>query len=207
MTNVRVFYTKTGRMRFISHLDTTRFFTRMLRKSEIPVYYTEGFNKHPYLNFILPLPLGFESTWEIVDFKVTEEISFDEIFARLNAVMPDGIKILKVTSPVFAAKDCRFAEYFIDFNKDVSKDLLVFLNGPSIVVEKKGKKGKISTIDILPLIKKYEIMGTGLDIILPAGNEININPTLFCVAFLGDKNLNYSILRKAILTEDLKIFE
>ncbi len=61
MKNVRVFYSKKGRMKFISHLDMNRFMTRMILKSGLPVWYTEGFNPRPYLTFALPLSLGFES--------------------------------------------------------------------------------------------------------------------------------------------------
>ncbi|MBQ8303735.1 MAG: DUF2344 domain-containing protein, partial [Clostridia bacterium] len=61
MKNVRLIYEKKDRMRFVSHLDMTRFMSRMIQKSKVPVWYTEGFNKHIYVTFALPLSLGFES--------------------------------------------------------------------------------------------------------------------------------------------------
>ena len=51
MRTVRVFYKKLGRLKFISHLDMNRFMLRALRLSGLPVWYTEGFNPHPYATF------------------------------------------------------------------------------------------------------------------------------------------------------------
>ena len=79
MKSVRIFYTKLGRMKFVSHLDMNRLMIRVIRKSGIPVWYTEGFNPHPYYSFALALSLGFESSCEILDFNLNEEMPYDEI--------------------------------------------------------------------------------------------------------------------------------
>ena len=71
MPNLRVFYEKTGRAKYISHLDINRCMQRALRRAEIPVWYTEGFNPHPYTTFALPLSLGYESLCETMDLRIT----------------------------------------------------------------------------------------------------------------------------------------
>ena len=60
-------------MRFISHLDMTRFMSRTIRRAELPVWYTEGFNPHLYMTFALPLSLGFESDYEVVDIRLLDD--------------------------------------------------------------------------------------------------------------------------------------
>ena len=60
-------------MRFISHLDMTRFMARVIRRAELPVWYTEGFNPHLYMTFALPLSLGFESEYEVVDIRLLDD--------------------------------------------------------------------------------------------------------------------------------------
>ena len=86
MKNVRLFYSKTGRLKFISHLDMTRFMSRIITRSKIPVWYTEGFNQHVYMNFALPLSLGFESVYEVVDFRLNDDgYSLDECSKQLFA--------------------------------------------------------------------------------------------------------------------------
>ena len=64
---VRVLFSKTGRARYISHLDLNRAMTRAMRRAEIPLWYTEGFNRHAYLTFAAPLSLGTESVCERMD--------------------------------------------------------------------------------------------------------------------------------------------
>ncbi len=70
MKNVRVFYEKKGRLKFVSHLDMNRFMSRLITKSKIPIWYTEGFNQHIYMNFAVPLSLGFEGFYEIMDIRL-----------------------------------------------------------------------------------------------------------------------------------------
>ena len=211
MENVRIFYKKKDRMKFVSHLDVQRFMIRMLRKAEIPVWYTEGFNKHPYINFALPLSLGFESNKEIMDFKVTEDISAEEIFNRLNSVFPNGIELLKVTEPKLKPKEIKYAEYFVLFEEDILNELADFLKSEEIKVIKKGKKGKETEIDLKPHIIKNEITVNGgntlLKLILPAGSELNINPSLLINAFLKDREIINFVTRNDLLTKDFNSFE
>ena len=64
MIPVRMFFSKTGRAKYISHLDTMRTFTRAFRRTSLPLWYTQGFNPHLYMTFPLPLALGVESLWK-----------------------------------------------------------------------------------------------------------------------------------------------
>ena len=88
METVRVFFAKEGRLKYISHLDVTRCLARVFKRSGLPIWYTQGFNPHAYLTFALPLPLGVESRCESFDFRLTEEVSYEEVKDRLNAVLP-----------------------------------------------------------------------------------------------------------------------
>ena len=93
MKTVRVFFAKEGRLKYISHLDVTRCLARVFKRSRLPIWYTQGFNPHAYLTFALPLPLGVESCCESFDFRLTEEVSCEEVTDRLNAVLPDDIAV------------------------------------------------------------------------------------------------------------------
>lgn len=211
MENVRVFYKKKDRMKFVSHLDITRFMIRMLRKAEIPVWYTEGFNKHPYINFALPLSLGFESNLEAMDFKLTSDMSAKEVFDRLSAVLPSGIELIKVAEPKLKPKEIKYAEYFVLFEGDQTKELTSFLLKSEIKVVKKGKKGKETEIDLKPHIIKNEITlvneDTLLKLVLPAGSELNINPQLLINEFLVGKDIAVTVTRNNLLTKDFNSFE
>ncbi len=51
MREVRLRFSKTGRLKYISHLDINRAMSRALKRAQIPLWYTEGFNPHPYITF------------------------------------------------------------------------------------------------------------------------------------------------------------
>ncbi len=215
MKNVRVIFKKRGELRFISHLDMNRFIPRIIRKTNIPVWYTEGFNSHIYINFALPLSLGFESDYEVLDIKLTDDNYPNEsVFEELKRVVPNSIEIIDVVSPWFKVGDIGFAEFEITFedNGEIYNQLKTFLEQPSILTLKKTKKGAMKEVELADKIKKFELTSslnnTILKIILSAGSD-NINPTLLLNAFQNQLEINlpdYAIKRTLLYTNDLKVF-
>ena len=68
----RAVFSKTGRAKYISHLDLMRAFQRVFKRAHLPIWHTQGFNPHVYIMFPLALPLGTDSRVEIMDFALTE---------------------------------------------------------------------------------------------------------------------------------------
>lgn len=93
---VRVCYSKTGNLRFIGHLDTQRMFERALRRSNLPIRYTQGFSKHIRLNLASALPLGFIGSAEMLDFWLDEHSDTQEIREKLQDSLPAEIRILEL---------------------------------------------------------------------------------------------------------------
>ena len=89
MRDVRLVFSKLGLLRFVSHLDLNRAVLRCIRRTDIPIWYTEGFNPHPYVTFALPLPLGAESVNDVMDIRVVGDFKNREIMEKLNAVLPE----------------------------------------------------------------------------------------------------------------------
>lgn len=216
MIKVRAVFEKKGRAKYISHLDLNRFMMRVFRKSGLPVWYTEGYNPHPYIAFALALSLGFESECEIMDFSLTEGVSFGKVKKSLNEIMPEGLKILSVITPEHNVKDILKAEYSVEclteFPEKLSCELERFLESDEICVEKKTKKG-IKTIDIKPdtEISGYDISEGKLilKIKLSAGTQNNLNPMLFTEAFSSVSPVKFetgNICRKNIFCADGEIF-
>ncbi len=212
LRNVRIFYKKYGRMIFASHLDMYRLMSRLLRLSSVPVWYTEGFNRHPYLTFALPLSLGFTSDYEILDIKITDDDYTDDMLkSALESVFPEGLEVISVSECVEKTGKIAFAEFNITFeNKDeyFAKNLTEFLMGDSIVTQKKTKKGTMKEIDLAPFIKRFSVTTEDnivLNIVLSAGGENNINPTLLLNAY-GELP-DYSVCRSMIYNADMQIFK
>ena len=205
MVKVRAVFEKKGRAKYISHLDLNRCIQRTIKRSGLPIWYTEGFNPHIYIMFALPLSLGYESSAEIMDFNLTENISYEEIKERLNSVMPEGIRVLKAFEPVNKHTSIKYAEYRICFNEFISRD--------SLNTVKRTKKGVEKVVDLKPLIKvrKIELLNGILEIeaLFPAGTENNINPSLLIDMFLsedlGDTTVS-EVERTGVLMENEKEF-
>ncbi len=213
MRNVRIFLYKKDRLKFVSHLDMNRFMTRILGLSKIPFWYTEGFNPHPYLTFALPLSLGFESEYEILDIRIVDDnFTNDMVKDALNRVMPEYIQAYEVCDAVLKVGKIGFAEFRITFSEypeDLPQRLTAFLLQDSIVVEKTGKKGKVSQLDLAPKIKSFTLDadddGLKLTLTLPAGGADNVNPTLLLDAF-GDLPY-YRVCRTKVFDVDMNLFK
>lgn len=208
MKDVRIFFRKTGRMKFISHLDLQRFMIRMIRRSGIPVWYSEGFNPHPYITFALPLSLGFESTYDVMDMRLSDDdFPLFQALDMLKAVMPEGIELFDIGEPRMKVGKIAFAEYKISYDGltyESTKELESFLSLPEILTEKRSKKGKMNTVDLAPAIKSFSVVGETVTLVLAAGSN-NLNPKLVFEAFEREtgKKLPYmSVVRTMIYDQN-----
>lgn len=202
-------------MRFVSHLDMTRFMQRATARAELPLWRTEGFNPRPYITFALPLSLGFESSYEIMEFRLTDDgFDISSLPALLNAVCPEYIRFFDAAEPIKKMKSVSFADFAVtlDDGGKFADALREFLKRGEILCEKKTKRGEIKQLDLAPQIDCAEVSeengNTLLKLRLPAGPVNNINPELLLGAFFNFQNekCGCSILRTAILDEDKQLF-
>lgn len=198
--NLRARFEKSGRAVYISHLDLMRTMQRAFKRSKIPVWYTEGFNPHIYLNFPLALSLGVTGRAEFMDFAVTEPADFAELRDSLNGEMPEGLRILEIFEPRYENKDVGFADYRIDFHSGADPRETLFrlekmLAEDRIEVDKRSKsKGMVKT-DIKPHINvtETELCDGFLRVFvrLPAGLKMNINAGVFTDAFADYSKIDF----------------
>lgn len=207
MNNVRIFFAKTGRAIYISHLDLYRVFQRAVKRCKLPVWETQGFNPHIYITFALPLALGTEGICESLDTKLTEDISFEEICERLNSALPRDIRVLSASEPVYKNTDIEKSEYEIRISTDWDK-LCGFFSQEKIMTEKKTKKG-ISEIDLKPMIEIVEMKDGFIRMRLPSGTQTNINANLVFEAFEKQFDMEIDTLnikRTAVYCQNGEIF-
>ncbi|MFA6350538.1 MAG: TIGR03936 family radical SAM-associated protein [Candidatus Omnitrophota bacterium] len=86
-------FTKTGIIKYISHLDLMRTFTRAMRRAGLPLKFTEGYSPHPKFSIKKALKLGIESEHEEAVVGVNQLIRPDEFKSRLQEQLPEGILI------------------------------------------------------------------------------------------------------------------
>ena len=211
-------------MKYISHLDVMRCMSRAVRRARLPLWYTEGFNRHPYMMFALPLSLGFSSQCESMDIRIEGEMTDADIAGRMRDVMPEGLRLLSVREPVMQPSEIAFADYRAQLCFDAPELAAGFLHGAgaalageSLIVQKPGKSGRkkvMKEIDLLPLIASCSMEqkepAVLLKLILPAGNQTNISPALLLDALeekAGVQDVGREITRLELLTKDLQMFE
>lgn len=92
---IRITFSKQGALRYTGHLDLHRLWERAARRAELPLAYSQGFHPQPKINLAAALPLGFSSRCEIMDMKLEQDISIEDLPARLQSTLPPDIQVLK----------------------------------------------------------------------------------------------------------------
>ena len=217
--DVRMSFEKTGMAKFISHLDTVRCITRAMKRADVPIWFTEGFNPHAFLTFAMPLSLGFESLCETVDFRLMEEVDLEELATRLNNALPVDITVKEIYVYETSPNDIRWAEYKIIFNNPDNKLLETAestLSSNEIIVEKKAKQGRkkvAKEVNIKEHIKSFELTEENgkliLNTVLSSGTSININPMLLIGALVKDTGTDeqdVDIIKIQSYKENMEVF-
>lgn len=92
---IRVWFRKSERLRYISHLDVLRAWERSLRRAELPLSYSQGFTPHPKLAFGSPLPMGFSSEGEVMDVTLDERVELPEFIRRLEEQTTPDLAVIR----------------------------------------------------------------------------------------------------------------
>lgn len=219
MRSVRIWFTKKETAKYISHLDLTRCLIRAFRRTDIPLWYTEGFNPHPHLVFGLSLPLGVEGECEILDIRLdNENYPNERVLSELNRVTVPGIEFFKIQEPEYKPLFITSGLYEMKISsnngENIKESILNKINSKNILIQKKTKKGEIKEINVsehLTALKFIKSEDTDLhfSFILPAGNDFTINPVMFKDALIEDfapENISWSITRNKLLLKDLTEF-
>lgn len=87
---------KNGHAKFLSQREFLNIIEQSVRRANIPIVFSEGFNPRPRLSFTTALPLGISSADEIIYFYLSEWLSPNEILQKLSKVLIDGITVSSV---------------------------------------------------------------------------------------------------------------
>lgn len=164
MTKQFIFY-KGGLLRFVGHLDMMRTIHRAIRRADIPIAYSQGFNPHPIMSFANPLGLGIAGEREIMEIRLEREMSSEDCLNALNKELPDGLHIEAVrdipdTTPAIMSL-VEAAIYRIEFpldSKDYKTAFETMMQQDQILITKMGKvKGRkqMVEVDVKPWIYEY----------------------------------------------------
>jgi radical SAM-linked protein len=134
---------------------------RALRRSEVPVEYTQGFHPHLKLSFGPPLQLGYTSEAEYFDLVLIRPFN-TEMAGRLNEAMPEGFYIIEARPNFFGKKvslssklNRAVYEVAVDGDYDYRSLIEKLLAEAAVEIERVGKK-ETKTVDIRPAIYRLE---------------------------------------------------
>lgn len=176
---LRFRFKKQGSLQYISHLDLVRTMHKVIVRSKLPLWYTEGFNPKPKMIFAAPLSIGTESVCEFMDLRMNEYIEPAEAMARINANMTSEMQIVEAYYPESKFTDLKWMSYRIKISTPNVTDQLVekcnlLLGADLVEVQKKNSE---QTMNIRPLIKSAVATRVGDDIIVDA--VLSADPSAF----------------------------
>ncbi len=189
---IRMQFCKTREGRFLSHLDLMHTWERVIRRSQLPLAYSQGFNPHPKINFASACAVGTTSDGEYMDMELTQELPVEQVEEMLQAVMPPAFRVsaMKVVSgkaPSLMSIIQR-ARYVLQLElveeatqEQLDAALENFWQQEEIVIYryKKNSKDK-KPVNIRPGVYELELTAEGknalLHIQVQSGNEGNIRP-------------------------------
>lgn len=190
----RLLFSKHGRACYISHLDLMSTFQRVFLRAEVPIWQTEGFHKHAYVSIALPLSVGYSSDCEILEFNLDEGMPLSEVPDRMNASMPEGIRVLQCYAIEAPMKKLAEIDWTITMEYDngvpahAVQAITGLLEQTSLVIQKKSKKSKkgYTELDLIPMIHLWEMA--------PSENRIQVHARLMA----QNPGLNPAIVLNAI---------
>lgn len=214
MSNYVLKYKRGDEVKYISHLDFVRFIQRVIRRADLSMEFSCGFNPHPLMAIALPLSVGVTADGELMRVSFTDDLSEDFVMDTLNKAFPVGFEIVKVKKTV--GKEIDFtkinqADYtcVCELENTILPDIKEFLNLDKILVMKKSKSG-IKEADIKSHIHSLEIIDTKdnfltLKMRVDAGNLYNLKPDTVIDAMEkyidGFKTSFFSVHRNQLLSD------
>lgn len=157
---LRITYSQQGALRYVGHLDVVRTWERALRRAEIPLAYSEGFNPQAKLQFASGLPLGTTGRAEIMDVvlnAVTDPAAFT---SQVAPHLPAGLAIVAVEEAPVKTKALqgllRASEWQADVKTDLSiaevEDRVRTLMASASLEATRKRKGRAASYDLRSLV-------------------------------------------------------
>lgn len=156
-------FSKTGSMKFISHLDLMRYVQKALRRAGIDVAYSKGYNPHQILSFASPLGLGDTSEGDYLDLQVQSIEDTQKFLELINQQMNKEIRFLTVREKKKKEKPSMAlviaADYCINLRKDYRlpmEKFAEFIEQKEIWILKKSKRTE-KEVNICPMIFEWAV--------------------------------------------------
>jgi len=92
-TKIRFKFNKINEYKYLSHLETVRLIIMAVRRANINVKYSEGFNPNPKINFSFPVPVGLASHAEYSDIDIFGSMDAMDFKKALNMQLKEQMHV------------------------------------------------------------------------------------------------------------------
>lgn len=160
MARLRLVVNKDGALSYLSHLDFMRTILRVMRRADLPVAYSEGFNPHMKISYDSALGVGVSAEKVYLDVELTKELPLEEVRERLQKGTEKSpirfAEALYIDKKVPKLMDaCNAMRYHLmgkamDTGHTVQEAIDGFTSAKSVVIERKSPKNprQIRTIEL-----------------------------------------------------------
>lgn len=185
----------------MSHLDLMHTWERVIRRSQLPLAYSQGFNPHPKINFASAIAVGTTSDGEYMDMELSQDLSMEEIQAALDRAMPPAFEVTQIkhvqgkTPSLMSIIQRGRYKLWLEFVQDVTQQELdaaveqFWAQEETIIYRyKKNSKDK-KPVNIRPGVFEIALQADGnhatMEILVQSGNDGNVRPEEVAYALMS----------------------
>lgn len=187
-------FCKKGGMVFVSHIDLLRHMTRTLRRTDLPVAYSQGFNPHMIINMGITLPLGVRSDAEYMTVDV--DCDAHTFLSRYNQCAPSnlgGLVAWRVDKNPNLAGTVVAADYRMGVYCGPQAEAVAdVVNRPTYCIAYPTKKDAEATKDIAPLLNALRVQEDCIWVCMAAGNT-TVKPQFLQDALAAEFGLHFGL--------------
>jgi len=157
---IRVRFSKTGLMKYLSHRELMTAFIRALRRAGLPLLYSQGFHPTPRMSFGPPLSVGVSGLGEYFDVEMKGPVSASDFRDDLNEELPDGLEIHEARAIPHAEPSLVsfIARYEYDIGCPDPEVIHDFLARESVIIERTREGGRRQTVDVRKTVHEARIL-------------------------------------------------
>lgn len=215
----RILLSKKGNLKYISHLDWLGTFYKVIKRCNLDIAFSQGFNPSPKISASVALPIFVESEGEFFDIEIYNNIEEQDLKNLLEKNLPTGAQIIqiqkitkntpKIDQLVFWGKyKAQLQDNSLAKIEDLRYKINELMNKNEFFISKANKKGLLTQINIRPSIKSIDIDESGqLTFIIKTGQlgsdkikQLRADDFLQAVS----NHTNWSITRTGLLDEKLQ---
>lgn len=191
-------FRKASALRWISHLDLIKVFEKALRRAELPIALSQGFNPRPKMSIALPLPVGTTSSGEYMELELEESMDPLLVVKKLNHQLPEGLHMMQVQvlpergPAIMSVVDSSFYEIKIPLSEEetakMGSVITILQQKSEITVYYLNKEGRKKSMDIKPGVRSisWQMDTNKIEMHLETSSRLFVRPNYVLQAIAAE---------------------